>query len=73
LFLYDITSMKERKVSEEFVKTVFKRKDEGLVKVAMKVTIPVKHVSVEDHFWKKYKQIVANEQPWNRGNTCLDL
>ncbi|PLS01128.1 glycoside hydrolase family 127 protein [Neobacillus cucumis] len=27
----------------------------------MKVTTPVKHVLVEDHFWKKYKQIVANE------------
>ncbi|MEH7373547.1 hypothetical protein [Neobacillus drentensis] len=31
------------------------------MKVAMKGTTPVKHVLVEDHFWKKYKQIVANE------------
>ncbi|MEY2192713.1 hypothetical protein AB7942_08230 [Neobacillus sp. BF23-41] len=30
------------------------------MKVAMRGTTPVKHVLVEDHFWKKYKQIVAN-------------
>ncbi|WP_369446715.1 hypothetical protein [Neobacillus sp. BF23-41] len=59
MFFYDITFMQERKVSLE-IKTVFKRKDEGLVKVAMRGTTPVKHVLVEDHFWKKYKQIVAN-------------
>ena len=52
---------KKGKYLWKFVKTVFKRKDEGLVKVAMRGTTPVKHVLVEDHFWKKYKQIVANE------------